>query len=288
MSFPHWLLAVALAVATNCAAVAAEPPASAMFGAAVRPSDGAPASHGEYARGCLSGAVRAPESGPGWQFMRPSRNRNWGHPSAVAFIADMGAAARAIGWPRILIGDVSQPRGGPMTSGHASHQLGLDIDIWLLRPAAEPYDVATRETLPAVSVVTRDRRGVTDGFGPEQAALIRAAAEHPAVARIFVNAAIKDALCRAAPPGDRAWLRRVRPWWGHDAHFHVRLNCPADSPGCVDQAPPPPGDGCDATLAWWFSDEALNPPRPARPAPPKTPLTLAALPPVCAGVVKAP
>jgi penicillin-insensitive murein endopeptidase len=129
---------------------------------------------------------------------------------------------------------------------------------------------------------------VTARFTPGHASLIRAAAEHPDVARIFVNAAIKDHLCRTAPEDDRAWLRVVRPWWGHDAHFHVRLSCPPDSPGCVDQDPPPPGDGCDASLAWWFSDEALNPPKPATRPKPKPPLTLADLPPACADVLSAP
>jgi penicillin-insensitive murein endopeptidase len=278
---------LAAVVATNCAA-AAEPPASARFGAAAAPSSSAPAAHGAHARGCLAGAAPIPELGAAWQTMRPSRNRNWGHPRAVAVVADLGRAAQAEGWPRILIGDVSQPRGGPMTSGHASHQIGLDIDVWLLRPEADPFDRGAREAVAAESKVRPDRRGVTARFTPGHAALIRAAAEHPEVARIFVNAAIKDHLCRTAPAGDRAWLRVVRPWWGHDAHFHVRLSCPPDSPGCVDQDPPPPGDGCDASLAWWFSDEALNPPKPATPPKPKPPLTVADLPPACADVLSAP
>ena len=29
------------------------------------------------------------------------------------------------------VGDMSQPRGGPMVTGHSSHQIGLDVDIWL-------------------------------------------------------------------------------------------------------------------------------------------------------------
>ncbi|MEO1603354.1 MAG: penicillin-insensitive murein endopeptidase, partial [Pseudomonadota bacterium] len=93
-----------------------------------------------------------------------------------------------------------------------------------------------------------------------------------------------ERMCRDAR-GDRAWLRKIRPWWGHDAHFHVRLSCPAGAQGCENQAPPPPGDGCDETLAWWFSDEALNP----KPSPTKKkkkgPLTMADLPAACRALV---
>jgi penicillin-insensitive murein endopeptidase len=108
------------------------------------------------------------------------------------------------------------------------------------------------------------------------------------VDRVFVNAAIKAELCRNPPPGDRGWLRRIRPWWGHDSHFHVRLACPVGQSGCTPQAPLPPGEGCDESLAWWFSDEALNPPPPKTPPPPKRDLTLADLPAACARVLNGP
>ncbi|TVQ57058.1 MAG: penicillin-insensitive murein endopeptidase, partial [Rhodobacteraceae bacterium] len=227
--------------------------------------------------------AQLPESGPGWQAMRLSRNRRWGHPETVAFVERLAGAAQALGWPSILVGDLAQPRGGPMTFGHASHQNGLDVDIWLRRPDG-PLDAETRETLPFVSKVRPDRRGVADAFGPDHAALIETAARDRSVDRIFVNAAIKASLCRSAG-ADREWLRRVRPWWGHDQHFHVRLRCPADSPDCAGQAALPPGDGCDETLEWWFSDEALNPAPPPTPAPPRRDLTLADLPAACAALV---
>ncbi len=81
--------------------------------------------------------------------------------------------------------------------------------------------------------------------------LIKLAAQDSEVTRIFVNPAIKKQLCRAAGP-DRAWLTKVRPWFGHRAHMHVRLRCPADSRECQEQAPPPSGDGCGAELESWF------------------------------------
>ena len=87
-------------------------------------------------------------------------------------------------------------------------------------------------------------------------ALIRAAAMEPAVQRIFVNAAIKRAFCRSAQ--GESWMHKVRPMWGHNYHFHIRLHCPNGS-NCRDQDPTPPGDGCDASLAWWFKDEVLRP-----------------------------
>jgi penicillin-insensitive murein endopeptidase len=276
--------AAALLAALVAVAAAAEPVKD-RFGAVDGPADGAPAAIGGYARGCLAGGVALPETGPSWQAMRLGRNRNWGHPKLVAFVKRLGDKARAAGWPGVYVGDMSQPRGGPMTSGHASHQIGLDVDIWLLRPDRLDLSKGARERLSSVSMVAPDRVGVTDAWTPAHAAVIRAAALDPEVARIFVNAAIKGALCRSTPATDRDWLGKVRPWWGHDSHFHVRLHCAAGSPDCAAQEPVPPGDGCDASLAWWFSDEALNPPPSATPPEPRPELTLADLPPACARVL---
>jgi hypothetical protein len=49
---------------------------------------------------------------------------------------------------------------------------------------------------------------------PAHAAIIKAAAKDAQVSRIFANPAIKKALCREAGR-DRAWLRKVRVWYGH-------------------------------------------------------------------------
>ncbi len=89
-------------------------------------------SYGFYSKGCFSGGVAIPVDGPTWQAMRLSRNRRWGHPTMIALIEKLSRdAAAKDGWPGLLIGDISQPRGGPMLTGHASHQIGLDADIWL-------------------------------------------------------------------------------------------------------------------------------------------------------------
>ena len=86
--------------------------------------------YGSYAKGCIAGAVAIPTDGPAWQAMRLSRNRRWGHPDMIALIEQFSQDAQKLGWPGLLLGDISQPRGGPMLSGHASHQVGLDADIW--------------------------------------------------------------------------------------------------------------------------------------------------------------
>jgi penicillin-insensitive murein endopeptidase len=266
-------------------AVAAEP-ARHVFGAQRLPSADPAEPHGSYAGGCLAGAVALPETGPGWQAMRLGRNRNWGHPAMIRFIERLSRRAAAIGWPRLYVGDISQPRGGPMNGGHRSHQIGLDADIWLRIPGPGVLSIGEREEISSHSVVRPDRMAVDDAWRPAHHALIRLAARDPAVARIFVNAAIKRALCAAEPPaespGDRDWLRKVRAWWGHDSHFHVRLACPEGAPGCVAQAPPPVGDGCGDELAWWFTAEALHPKPPTTP---RAELTLDDLPQACRATV---
>lgn len=256
------------------------------FGARDRPSMQAPAAHGSYAKGCLAGGVELPKTGPSWQAMRLERNRNWGHPEMVAFIERLGTSAQLAGWPGLLVGDISQPRGGPMTSGHRSHQIGIDADIWMRPGYDRELSRKERSNIGSFTVTRGDHMDVNERWTPVHGEVIKAAASDPAVARIFVHAAIKRKLCQTAG-NDRAWLRKIRPWWGHNAHFHVRLSCPAGSVGCINQAPPGPGDGCDATLDWWFSDEARNPkPDPNAPKKPRREeLTLADLPQACAKVL---
>jgi penicillin-insensitive murein DD-endopeptidase len=161
---------------------------------------------------------------------------------------------------------LSQLRGGPMSTGHASHQIGLDADIWLKPMPKGELVRAESEEVMSTNVVAHDRLDVDPTrWMPRHGALIKAAALNAQVERIFVNPAIKKALCREAT-GDRTWLRKVRPWSGHDYHFHVRLRCPADSAECTPQAAPPPGDGCNKDLDWWFTNEGLHPkPGPEKP-----------------------
>jgi penicillin-insensitive murein endopeptidase len=262
-------------------------PAKQLFGRVLSPSEAATRSIGFYSHGCLAGGIALPVNGPDWQVMRLSRNRNWGTPQLISFLERFSREVpRVSGWPGILVGDMSQPRGGPMLTGHASHQIGLDVDIWL-KPMP-PYTLSReqREEMMSTNVVRADRLDVDPrNWTHGHLEVIKAAAEDPEVQRIFVNAAIKKALCREAGP-DRAWLNKVRPFFGHDYHFHVRLVCPPGNVSCQAQDPVPPGDGCDhASLAYWFSPGVLHPRPQLGPTRPRPALTLADLPAACRTVL---
>lgn len=278
----RWLIVAACMAAP----AAADTTAKELFGAQVDASRGRATSFGSYAQGCLRGGNLLPETGPSWQAMRLSRNRNWAHPQTIAFIGRLGAAAQAAGWAGIYVGDMSQPRGGPMRTGHASHQIGLDADIWMLPPARLNLTAQDRENISSINVVRGDYSAVNSNWTAAHMAVMRAAASDPAVARIFVTPAVKVWMCENAT-GDRAWLRTIRPWWGHNTHFHVRLSCPRGSPNCTDQAPPPAGDGCADAQA--FLNSIINPPPPdpnATPVAPRPELTLADLPRQCTAVLR--
>ncbi|MFN4057896.1 MAG: penicillin-insensitive murein endopeptidase [Roseinatronobacter sp.] len=264
--------ALTLALSLLALPASAQSLANQLFGATDMPSLQAPAAIGSYAKGCAAGLVRLPETGPTWQAMRLSRNRNWGHPEAIAYIQDLSQQAVQLGWRGLYIGDISQPRGGPMTSGHASHQIGLDIDIWMLPPARLNLTRDERESISSVSVRTEDQRGVTSHWTRTHHEVMKRAALDPRVDRIFVAAAAKIEMCRTATPADTPWLQKIRPAVGHNYHFHVRLKCPRDSRDCVTQSPTVAelskgGNGCDETLQWWVTD-FLNPPKREQTEPP--------------------
>ncbi|MBR1158053.1 penicillin-insensitive murein endopeptidase [Bradyrhizobium elkanii] len=245
---------------------------------------------GGYTKGCLAGAAQMPLNGDTWQVMRLSRNRYWGHPNMIALLKRLAANAhKDAGWPGILVGDIGQPRGGPALSGHASHQIGLDADIWLTPMPDRKLSREDREEMSAVMMVRDDRLDIDPRvFTPGHVLVLRDAAREPAVQRIFVNPAIKKALCREAK-GDRGWLSKIRPWWGHDYHFHIRMRCPPGSPACEGQKPQAEGEGCKPSdLAFWFKDSVLHPKPPPKPPKPRPPMTLAQMPADCRTVLNAP
>ena len=216
---------------------------------------------GDYTAGCLSGGIKLPVDGEGYQVMRLSRKRFYGHPDLIQFIEKMGQNAAERGWGTLLIGDLGQPRGGPTLSGHRSHQTGLDVDIWYWlsqKSAKRSLTAAEREhwNAPSVLAPKSDKLNISQ-WSPVHEQVLETAARMPEVTRIFVNPSVKQWLCEHQTKRD--WLNKIRPWWGHDDHFHVRLKCPENSLECLSQEAPPQGDGCDSTLAWWFTAEARTP-----------------------------
>jgi penicillin-insensitive murein endopeptidase len=231
------------------------PPAKELFGSVTTPAPLPARAIGSYSKGCLAGGVSMPVNGPDWQVMRLSRNRNWGSPQLVQYLERLASDARALdGWPGLLVGDMSQPRGGPMLTGHTSHQVGLDADIWLTPMPDHILTREERENVSAVSMLKDPFNVDPEKFTLQQVKLIKRAASYPQVARIFVHPAIKKALCREAGSvgKDKSWLAKIRPWWNHYYHFHVRLACPPGMDGCVNQTPVTGDLGCGKELDNWY------------------------------------
>ncbi len=227
----------------------------------LNPAQGVPNAVGSYSNGCVDGAHELPPEGVGYQVVRLNRHRNYGHPELVRYLLDLGMRVDEAGIGSMLVADMAQPRGGPMPSGHISHQSGLDADIWF-RLDMPPTSREERNGALARIMIDRsdwslDEEAWTDGH----VELVRLAATDPRAARVFIHPTLKRDICER-DWDDRSWLRTLRPWFGHDAHFHVRLHCPDDSPNCLPQSEPPAGDGCGEELMSWFPEPGEPPPRP--------------------------
>ena len=271
---------------------AAKPPTPAkqLFGAAKTPSPLAARSIGFYAKGCLAGATALSIDGPAWQAMRLSRNRNWGHPDLIKLVEKLALEAKAHdGWPGLLVGDISQPRGGPMLTGHVSHQVGLDADIWFTPMPDRRLSEKEREELSATSMLAPDRVSVNPQVWTEaHVRILKRVASYKQVERVMVHPAVKKAVCEAAAnEKDRTWLSKIRPYWGHYYHFHVRIACPKGSRNCEGQTPVGSDDACGAELTRWLAlvKTPPPPPRPGPPPPEKRPITLDQLPVDCRTVL---
>ena len=280
------ILATCIVACLSALPATAQPLAKELFGAERAGSNQRSAPYGGYAKGCLAGGEQLAESGSTWQAMRLSRNRNWAHPMTIDYVQDLSRfAAKLPGWQGLYIGDMSQPKGGPMLTGHRSHQSGLDIDIWM-RPATNlRLSRAQREKISSISMRRSKGAYVNENWTRQHHELLKAAAQDSRTARIFVFPGAKVQMCKDEK-GDRRWLRKIRPWWGHHYHFHVRLNCPKGASGCVEQSPPPRGDGCADAQEWVRN--ILNPPPPDPNAPPpktRREYVLADLPKQCARVL---
>lgn len=215
------------------------------------PIAGTPQSIGAFTNGCIIGAQALPSESRAYQILRPDQYRYYGHPELLQFIQRLSDHIYQSTQRVVLVGDMGMPAGGRFSSGHASHQSGLDVDIWLQLPVTRWTPEQLLQPQPLDLVDERGRQIVAARWQSVIGAMIKQAAEDHDVTRIFVHPAIKQQLCREAGQ-DRRWLQKVRPWFGHRAHMHVRLRCPAGSQTCESQVPPPPGDGCGAELQSWF------------------------------------
>ncbi len=217
--------------------------------------------------GCIVGAESLPPQGDGYQTIHGTISHFWGAPVAVQGVETLGREAHANGLPPLLVEDMSRSRGGPMPGGHAAHQVGLDVDIALDMHMRGYLSEGQRESIQIASLVRPDYRDIEPSmWGEAVERLLHLGATLPGIDRVLVNAAIKQQLCRTVT-GDRSWLRFIRPWYGHAAHMHVAFKCPPGQADCVAKAPPPPGDGCDASLQWWFDQLSAPKPPPGPPHP---------------------
>ncbi len=213
---------------------------------------------GYYTAGCIKNGVALPADGTGFQVIRLSRKRYYGHADLIQYIQSLAQEVAINLRATLLIGDLSMLRGGPLPDDHNSHQIGLDADILFWRhPIASKRTLTDpeREKIEPLSLLTPDLAAIDESkWDLIDGEILKLAASSGKVDRIFVNPVIKRRICHTYR--DENWLRKIRPWWGHDGHFHVRLRCPVDNLQCESQPSVPLGDGCDEDLARWFTKEA--------------------------------
>jgi murein endopeptidase len=133
----------------------------------------------------------------------PNRaSRRWGSDDLVRRILRViEVYARAHpGAPRVGIGDLSRPRGGPFGPKHATHQNGLDADVYYPR-----LDGRERPPKRAEQMNRRLSQALLDLF-------VAAGAD---VIYVGPNTRL------TGPP------HVVQVLWNHDNHLHVRIRHPA-------------------------------------------------------------
>jgi len=178
-----------------------------------------------------------------------------------------------------------------MLSGHASHQIGLDADIWLTPMPNRILTRTERANMSAISMLRKDSLYVDPKkWTPAHGKLLKRAASYDEVQRIFIHPGIKKVMCDTygSSHANDQWMNKLRPYYGHHYHFHIRLFCQDGSPDCKPQQSTGSGNGCDKSLAWWFTDEPWAPAKPdpnKKPAKPKV-VTLADLPKSCSSTLQ--
>jgi penicillin-insensitive murein endopeptidase len=212
---------------------------------------------GTYNNGCFANGEKLPFSGNGYEVVKIERKRFYGNPELVKFIGDLGNTFEKKYNKKLLISDLSQENGGPMHGDHASHQIGLDVDIWnSFLPQRQILTNKQRNNLKANEIVKSDGKTLTKNWSEANEIAIINAATDERVDRIFVNPAIKNRFCKMYPKNANQY--KIRAWWGHDKHFHVRLKCPKNSPDCtIENKLDIADNGCKPEqLNWWLSGEA--------------------------------
>lgn len=213
---------------------------------------------GKYNAGCIKNSAELPETGLGYQIIRPNRKRNHGNNTMIEYIKKFTKEFNFKHKANVLIADISKKGGGPILDDHSSHQTGLDADILLLHKNSvnELYTISERESLKPISKLNGSKSSIDfNKWSPLNGELLKTAASYDEVDRIFINPAIKKHLCKTY--NNEPWLKKLRPWWGHDGHFHVRLSCPSGNQKCVDLESPKDIE-CGAGLDWWFSKDAYE------------------------------
>jgi len=224
-------------------------PDSAFLAPTSLPIKGKSEAIGGYSLGCLKGGVTFKRIPSGLELSQVRKGRFWGHPHLIDYLENLGKTIHQKYRRNVIVGDLSLSRGGPTVGGHNSHQSGLDVDLWFEMPKTKRRFLL-KESTEMRSILTKQNSTLTS----YQVAMIKHAASYPKVERIFIHPLLKKDLCKRSLLNPKL-LRKVRPWYGHDDHIHVRLECPVDSVECISQKPPPEGSGCDR-LDWWFSEEA--------------------------------
>jgi murein endopeptidase len=204
---PHAAGSAALLIAALCSAVGGCPGSKP---AAPRIAWHHSTSIGSPSAGRLQDGVRLPASGDAFFTWDPVKRRSpnrawrrWGTDRLVRVVLRVAREYRAAHphAPRMAVGDLSRPRGGDFGPrfgyiGHASHQNGLDVDVYY--PRADGRERAPRYA----SQINRDlSQELVDRFLDAGAVTI------------FVGPNTH----LSGPPGV------VVPLANHDNHLHVRI-----------------------------------------------------------------
>ena len=183
-----------------------------------------------------------------------------------------------------------------MLTGHASHQVGLDADIWLT-PMPDARADARRSARRCRRPMWCAPTGTTSirrSGRPAHVAIIKAAARE--TRRSSASSSMRRSRRRSAAtpaataPGSQGAARCGGTTITSTSAWAVR----AASRDCEPQAPVPPGDGCGKELDWWFRDAIIKQPPAPKPKPGRQAeaeargMTMADLPPACRQVLLAP